>query len=61
MNPTEPKRQWHPFAFDEPHPRWYHYFLRRLPASLLLSFITLFVVVPLLVYAIVAVYRWLGG
>ena len=58
LKPTKPRRAWDQIAAD-PKPRWYHYAVRRLPVSLFVSFLTLFFVVPLLLLAITALYRWI--
>jgi hypothetical protein len=51
----------HPRAVDGSKTRWYHYALRRLPVSLLISFVTLFFVVPILLWLGLTVYRWFAG
>lgn len=61
MNGNQSKRQCPHVAFDDAKPRWYHYALRRLPLSLLVSLLTLFVLVPVLVFLVVLVYGWLVG
>ncbi|MFT5524320.1 MAG: hypothetical protein ACI9HK_002272, partial [Pirellulaceae bacterium] len=48
-------------AFEQPRTRWYHYALRRLPLSLLISFLTLFFLIPMLLLVGLTVCRWFVG
>ena len=57
---SELQRERNPVACHDRKSRWYHYALRRLPASLLISLVTLFFVVPILLCLGLAVYRWLA-
>jgi hypothetical protein len=58
---SERQRERHPIAFDDSKARWYHYALRRLPLSLLISFVTLLFGVPILIWLGLTIYGWFAG
>ena len=58
MTNSKPRQKVELFAFDEPKERWYHHALRRLPGSLLVSFLMMTVVIPGLFFLGMTIYLY---